>query len=145
MTVCSCMASSSALWVLGVARLISSARTRWAKIGPGWKRRALAPLLGIDDHAADDVGGHQVGRELDARIFQLQHARQRAQQRGLAQAGNAFEQNVAAREQAGENAVDHFLLADDDFPDLVANFLELACGELERGFRLHALILPEKV
>src|ERR1019366_8907101 len=28
------MASSRALWVLGVARLISSARTIWAKIGP---------------------------------------------------------------------------------------------------------------
>ena len=34
-TVCSCMASSSADCVLGVARLISSASTRCAKIGPG--------------------------------------------------------------------------------------------------------------
>src|SRR5205823_3882576 len=33
-TVRSCIASSSALCVLGVARLISSARTRFAKIGP---------------------------------------------------------------------------------------------------------------
>jgi hypothetical protein len=34
------MASSSALWVLGGARLISSASTSWAKIGPAWKWKA---------------------------------------------------------------------------------------------------------
>ena len=71
--------------------------------------------------------------------LRLQHARQSAQQGGLAQSGNAFEQDVAAGEQADENAVDHGLLADDDFPDLVTNFLELGGGELERGFRLHAI------
>src|SRR5690606_13177342 len=32
----SCIASSSADWVLGVARLISSARSRLAKTGPSW-------------------------------------------------------------------------------------------------------------
>src|SRR3989339_636517 len=42
-TCCSSIASSRALWVLGVARLISSARTRWAKIGPGWKRNSPVP------------------------------------------------------------------------------------------------------
>jgi hypothetical protein len=35
---CSCIASSSADCVLGVARLISSASSRLAKTGPGWKR-----------------------------------------------------------------------------------------------------------
>ena len=106
-TVRSCMASSSADCVLGVARLISSASTRLAKIGPGWKRSVLcAAVVGLHDHAADDVGGHQVGRELDARIAQLKCARQRAQQRGLAQSGNAFEQHVAAGEQADQHAFD---------------------------------------
>ena len=33
-TACSAMASRSADWVLGVARLISSASTTWAKMGP---------------------------------------------------------------------------------------------------------------
>ena len=42
-TWCSCIASSSEDWVLGVARLISSARTRLAKIGPGWKRKTREP------------------------------------------------------------------------------------------------------
>ena len=42
-TVFSCIASSSADCVRGVARLISSASSRWAKIGPRSKRRDLAP------------------------------------------------------------------------------------------------------
>src|SRR5574337_47210 len=36
----SAIASSRALWVLGVARLISSASSSCAKTGPGWKRNA---------------------------------------------------------------------------------------------------------
>jgi hypothetical protein len=50
---------------------------------------------------------------------------------------------VAAGQKAGENSVHDGLLADNDFPDLVTDFLELAGGQLERGFRLHAFILPE--
>ncbi len=37
----SLIASSSADWVLGVARLISSARTMFAKIGPRWNSKRL--------------------------------------------------------------------------------------------------------
>jgi hypothetical protein len=40
----SCIASSRADWVLGVARLISSARTIWAKIGPFWKTKLRRPV-----------------------------------------------------------------------------------------------------
>ena len=36
-TLRSAMASSSADWVFGVARLISSATTRFAKTGPFWR------------------------------------------------------------------------------------------------------------
>src|SRR5271157_5224638 len=42
-TECSCIASSRADWVLGVARLISSARTIWLKIGPGWNSNTRRP------------------------------------------------------------------------------------------------------
>src|SRR5579884_563017 len=45
-TLYSCMASSSADWVLGGVRLISSARTTLAKIGPGTKRSRRAPVVG---------------------------------------------------------------------------------------------------
>ena len=124
-TVCSCMASSSADCVLGVARLISSASTRLAKIGPGWKRSVLrAAVAGLDDHAADDVGRHEVGRELDARILQLQGARQRAQQGCLAQPGDALQEHVPAGKQADQDAFDDIVLADDDFGDFIANLIE---------------------
>ncbi len=137
-TVRSCMASSSADWVLGVARLISSASTRLAKIGPGWKRRVLrAALVGLDDHAADDVGGHQVGGELDARVFQLQSARESAQQRGLAQSRHAFEQHVAAGQQADQHAFDDVVLAYDDFGDFAAHGVEPVHSELECRFGFH--------
>ena len=43
-TVCSCIASSSALCVFGVARLISSAKIMLLKIGPGWKLNVEFPL-----------------------------------------------------------------------------------------------------
>ena len=42
-TDCSCIASRSADCVLGVARLISSARRMWAKIGPFWKSKYFEP------------------------------------------------------------------------------------------------------
>jgi len=41
----SCMASRRADWVLGEARLISSAKTRLAKMGPGWKTKRRAPSI----------------------------------------------------------------------------------------------------
>ena len=44
-TRCSCIASSRAAWVLGGVRLISSARTRFAKIGPGTNLSFLFPVV----------------------------------------------------------------------------------------------------
>jgi len=55
-----------------------------------------AAIVTLDDHAADDVGGHQVRRELNAGIFEMQNAAERSKQSGLARPGNSFEQNVAA-------------------------------------------------
>ena len=53
--------------------------------------------------------------------FSCKRARQGAQQRGLAQARHAFEQHVAAGEQADQHAVDDVVLADDDFGDFAAD------------------------
>ena len=121
-TLCSCIASSRADCVLGVARLISSASTIWAKIGPGWKLKTRLPSRRLaDDVGADDVRRHQVGRELDAVELQVEHLAERAHQQRLAQAGHAFEQGVAADEQAGQDAVDDVGVADDDLADLAVD------------------------
>ena len=103
-TWCSSIASSSALCVLGVARLISSARMTWAKIGPGMEAEAAG--LALEDRDADDVRRQQVARELDALELQAERARERVRERGLADAGQVLDQQVAAREQAGEREPD---------------------------------------
>jgi hypothetical protein len=63
-TVRSCIASSSADCVLGVARLIGQ-----HEIGEDWTRleaqRLGAVIVGFNDHTADDVGGHEIRRELN--------------------------------------------------------------------------------
>ena len=71
----------------------------------------------------------------------MQHAGERAQQRGLAEARHAFEQHVAAGQQTDQNAIDHVLLADDDFADFITDPVELRGSELESGIGLHRIIL----
>jgi len=78
-----------------------------------------------DDVRADNVGRHQVRRELDAREFETQRFGQRADEQGLAEAGHAFEQRVSASEEACEHALDDLLLPDDHLADFVAQLLEL--------------------
>ena len=81
----SSIASSSADWVLGEARLISSASTMLAKIGPGPElERARVSL--VEDAHAGHVAGQQVGRELDAPDRAVDAAGQRLGQHGLAHA-----------------------------------------------------------
>ncbi len=60
----SCMASRSADCTFAGARLISSARTKFAKTGPS--RTLHVAGLRAEDLRADEVGRQQVGRELDA-------------------------------------------------------------------------------
>ncbi len=74
-----------------------------------------------DDVRAEDVGGHQVGRELDAVEGEIEHFAERADEQGFAQAGDAFEQDVAAGEHGDQCAFDDFLMADDHLADFVAD------------------------
>ena len=60
-------------------------------MGPCWKRSCLAPSSLFEDHAAHDIGGHKIGRELNARILQLHGAREGAQQSSLSQSRYAFQ------------------------------------------------------
>ena len=117
-TWCSCIASSSADWVFGVARLISSASTRLAKIGPGLELEDAAAALLDQDVRARDVGRHQVGRELDPVEGAVDDVAEGPDEHRLAEAGDALEEHVAVREQADERVANELLLADDDLADL---------------------------
>ena len=51
---------------------------------------------------------------------------------------------MAPGQQADENAIDHFLLADDDFSDFLADPVQLRSGKLEGGVGLHQIILHQR-
>jgi hypothetical protein len=105
---------------LGVARLISSARIR---------------LVLHDDRGAGDVGGHQVGRKLDAAVLQVEHAGEGAHQARLAQARHTLEQRVPAGDEAGQHAAHHIVLADDGFTDLAPDLP----SQLRKVLRCHGV------
>ena len=100
----SSIASSSALCALGVARLTSSAMHELREHRPAMELEATARA--VVDRDADDVGRQQVARELDALVREAEHARERVRERRLADARDVLDQEVAAREQAGEREPD---------------------------------------
>jgi hypothetical protein len=81
----------------------------------------------IEDVAAAHVRRHEVGRELNAAVIARQHLPEHTHEQGLAQAGRAFEQHMAAREQGDEGVFDQIGL-----PDQGA--LDLASDSVKRGF-----------
>ena len=117
----SSMASSSADWVFGVARLISSVRTTCAMTGPGRNSNSLGRL--VEDGDASHVGGQQVRRELDALEAAAGRSCERAREHGLADAGDVLEQEVAAAEQRDEGEPRFLGFADDDAFDVVEQAL----------------------
>lgn len=71
----------------------------------------LAAALDLLKHrVAGDVAGQQVGRELNALRDQAEGGGKILDQLGFSQAGLAFEEHMAAREQAGHQTVDEGFL-----------------------------------
>ncbi len=70
----------------------------------------------LDHLGAEHVGGHQVGRELDAAEAQVERPRQRLHQQRLGQAGHALQQSVPAGQQREQHLLDDLVLADDHPP-----------------------------
>ena len=83
-----------------------------------------AARVGPVDARADEVGGHEVGRELDAPERAAHDVGERADRQRLGEAGHALEQHVAAGQQRDEQPLEHRVLADDDALDLVQRLLE---------------------
>ena len=74
-------------------------------------------LVLLHHFGAENVGRHQVGRELDAARIEAQHDAERLDQLGLGEARHADQQRVAAGEQRNQRALDHAFLAEDDAAD----------------------------
>ena len=81
----------------------------------------LAPAgLGIllNDVRAGDVGGHEVGRELDAAEGKVQGRGEGLNHDGFGEAGHTFEQAMTAAEDRVDQLFEHLVLADDDLMEL---------------------------
>ena len=76
------------------------------------------PLVAFLQHlGAENVGRHQVGRELDAPRVEAEHRAERLDQLGLGQARHADQQAVAAGQQRDQRLVDDLRLAENDRAD----------------------------
>ena len=78
---------------------------------PRAKHEVTAAL--VVDKRARDVGGHQVGGELDALEIEPRHRGERARHQRLGQARNVFDQHVAIGEDRHQDQGEHITLADD--------------------------------
>ena len=81
---------------------------------------ALAVLTFLHHLGAENVGGHQIGRELHPQRVEANDDPQRLDQLGLGEARHADQQSVSAGEQRRERQVDDPLLAEYDAADLRA-------------------------
>src|SRR6267378_4696179 len=72
----------------------------------------------VVDPCADKVGGHEIGRELDALEVAGDGLSDGLHRQRLRKAGNTFDEQVAAGEQADHEPLDQVVLPDDHFLDL---------------------------
>ena len=136
----SCITSSSADCTLAGARLISSARRKLQKTGP---ELGVEAVLAAAVHArADEVGRDQVGRELHALEGAAEHVGDRLDRQRLRQARHALDQEVPAREQADEDALEHLVLAGDhalDFEERALDRVSVGAGlDCSQSLPFHA-------
>ncbi|MEJ0041182.1 MAG: hypothetical protein WDM81_02640 [Rhizomicrobium sp.] len=93
---------------------------------------ALAAGL-LQHFGANDIGRHQVGRELDALPVQAQDDAQRLHQLGLGEARHADQKPMPAGQQRHQRLLDHRVLAEDRPPDRLAHLGQRGRGALEMG------------
>jgi len=116
----SCIASSKALCTLAGARLISSASTRLAKIGPrcgenspvfGWK--IIVPTTSLGSRSGVNWMRSNCTRG----------GAERFDEQGLREAGHALEEHVPVGEQGDQEPLHYGILADHGTADFIAKFL----------------------
>ena len=106
------MASSSAACVFGRGAVDLVGEQEVGEDGPGPE---LEPALAlVVEEAAGDVARQQVGRELDAAEAQVERLGQEPGDEGLGEARVVLDQDVAVGEDAGEDPLEHVVLAHHD-------------------------------
>ncbi len=80
----------------------------------------------IKQSVAGDVGGHQIGGELDAAEVAAKGAGEGEHEVGFAETRFALEQNVTASEQGGDDLINDIVLADENLSDGLVNRLKRA-------------------
>ena len=81
------------------------------------ERPSAGAVVLLHHLGAKDVGGHQVGRELDPAELQRQGLSEGSDQQRLAQPRHALDQAVTARQEADQQLFDHSVLADHGLAD----------------------------
>lgn len=71
----------------------------------------------VENFVAGDIRGHQVGRELHAFEFQIEHFGDGADQQGFGKARYPDKQRVAVRKQRDDYGADDVILSDNNFGD----------------------------
>jgi len=84
------------------------------------------------DLGSDDIAGEEIRGELDALEIDVDGLGDGVDEGGFAEAGNAFEKDVAAAADGDEDIIDDFLLADDEGGYGSADFAE-GIGEMGDG------------
>ena len=79
----------------------------------------------FENLGAEDVRGHQVGRELDAAKLERKRLAQGTHQQGLAEPRHPLDQAMAPRQQSDQQLFDHGILADDGLTNRAAQATEL--------------------
>ena len=98
-----------------------------------------------DDLRARDVGGHEVGRELDASEGEVERACEGADEECLAHAWHAFEQDVPADEEAREDPLDDLSLPHYHLADLIAGGFEVLTELPGRALHVYGVAHRAKV
>ena len=106
------MASSRADCVFGVVRLISSASRTLVKTGSALEFKLL--LDGGVDRDTQDIGGQHVAGELHSLKAAVEGPGQSLAKSSLADAGNAFDQQVSASQERNQREPDNIVLAAND-------------------------------
>ena len=128
------MASSRADWVFGRGAVDFVGEHDVGEERAGLEDELAAAVDFLEHRVAGDVAGQQVGGELDALGAEVEEFREALDEFGLAEAGQAFEQDVAAGENAGDDEIDQFLLAEEDLVEAAGERAEVFGGSADFGF-----------